>query len=50
MMPLSYSIAEGLAFGLITFPLLKTFQGKPQETTSVMWILALVFILRFLLN
>ena len=50
MMPLSYSIAEGLAFGLITFPLLKTFQGKTQETTIAMWILALVFILKFALG
>ena len=50
IMPLSYSIAEGLAFGLITFPLLKLFQGKVQETTNLMWILALVFILKFVLG
>nr|WP_041391819.1 solute carrier family 23 protein [Pleurocapsa sp. PCC 7327] len=50
MMSLSYSIAEGLAFGFITYPLVKTFQGKLQETTVAMWILAGVFLLRFVLK
>ncbi|NEO70475.1 NCS2 family permease [Moorena sp. SIO3H5] len=49
IMPLSYSIADGLAVGLITFPLLKAFQGKAHETTITMWILATVFILKFAL-
>ena len=49
IMPLSYSIADGLAVGLITFPLLKAFQGKVHETTIAMWILATVFILKFAL-
>jgi adenine/guanine/hypoxanthine permease len=49
IMPLSYSIAEGLAVGFITYPLIKTFQGKAQETTPALWILASVFVLRFIL-
>jgi AGZA family xanthine/uracil permease-like MFS transporter len=48
MMPLSYSIAEGLAMGLIAYPLVKTFQGKVKETTIGMWVLAAIFILRYL--
>jgi adenine/guanine/hypoxanthine permease len=48
MMPLSYSIAEGLAFGFITYPLIKSFQGKIAETTITMWILAGIFALRFI--
>ncbi|HZG40481.1 MAG TPA: NCS2 family permease, partial [Nodosilinea sp.] len=32
MMPLAFSIAEGLAMGLIAFPLIKAFQGKTSET------------------
>jgi adenine/guanine/hypoxanthine permease len=47
IMPLSYSIAEGLAVGFITYPIIKAFQGKLQETTLTMWILAGVFVLRF---
>lgn len=48
-MPLSFSIAEGLAMGLIAFPLVKAFQGKSHETTLGMWILAAIFVLRFAL-
>lgn len=48
MMPLAYSIAEGLAMGLIAYPLVKAFQGKTNQTTVGMWILAAVFILRYL--
>lgn len=49
VMPLSFSIAEGLAIGFITYPLLKTFQGKFHETGTAVWILAAVFLLRFVL-
>ncbi|MEM9806480.1 MAG: NCS2 family permease [Cyanobacteria bacterium P01_D01_bin.56] len=48
MMPLSYSIAEGLAMGLIAYPLVKAFQGKANETSLGMWILAAIFILRYI--
>ncbi len=50
IMPLSYSIAEGLAVGFIAYPLIKAFQGKARETTLTMWVLAGVFVLRFVLN
>ena len=50
VMPLSYSIAEGLAVGLITYPLMKLFQGKGQETSLLLWTLAGIFVLRFLLR
>ncbi|WP_013323452.1 NCS2 family permease [Gloeothece verrucosa] len=50
IMPLSYSIAEGLAVGFISYPLIKAFQGKMQEITLTMWILAAVFVLRFVLR
>lgn len=47
MMPLTYSIADGLAVGLITYPLIKSFQGKFHETNITIWILAVIFILKF---
>ncbi|NET87293.1 MAG: NCS2 family permease [Kamptonema sp. SIO1D9] len=50
MMPLSFSIAEGLAFGFITYPLIKAFQGKAHEIKLILWILAAVFVLRFVLT
>ncbi|TVQ08542.1 MAG: NCS2 family permease [Leptolyngbya sp. DLM2.Bin27] len=48
MMPLTFSIAEGLAMGLIAYPLVKAFQGKLSDTSIGMWILAVVFLLRYI--
>ncbi len=48
MMPLAFSIAEGLAMGLIAYPLVKAFQGKTSQTTIGMWILAAIFMLRYI--
>ncbi len=50
VMPLSYSIAEGLAVGFIAYPLVKAFQGKWQEVSIGVWVLAAVFVLRFVLK
>lgn len=48
VMPLSFSIAEGLAMGLIAYPIVKACEGRLQETSLGMWILAVVFLLRYL--
>jgi AGZA family xanthine/uracil permease-like MFS transporter len=49
LMPLTFSIAEGLAAGFITYPLIKTFQGKFHEVGIGIWILAAIFVFRFIL-
>ncbi|MEM9768939.1 MAG: NCS2 family permease [Cyanobacteria bacterium P01_D01_bin.71] len=49
LMPLTFSIAEGLAVGFIVYPLVKAFQGKAHEINWVVWLLAAIFILRFVL-
>lgn len=49
LMPLTFSIAEGLAVGFIAYPIIKAFQGKAQELSWIIWVLAAVFILRFVL-
>jgi AGZA family xanthine/uracil permease-like MFS transporter len=46
IMPLSYSISEGLAVGLISYPILKSFQGKFGEISISMWVFAAVFLLK----
>lgn len=48
MMPLSYSIAEGISFGMITFAAIKLFTGKGKEVSPIVYILALVFIARYI--
>lgn len=47
MIPLSFSIAEGLSIGFIAYPLVKSFQGKSREVPLATWILAGVFVARF---
>ena len=49
VMPLSFSIAEGLAVGFIAYPIIKAFQGKAHEVSKAVWILAFVFLVRFVL-
>lgn len=47
MMPLSYSIAEGITFGILSFVFLKVFTGKHKEVSPIMYVLAVLFIGKF---
>jgi AGZA family xanthine/uracil permease-like MFS transporter len=47
MMPFTYSIANGLAFGFISYAVLKTLTGRPREVHPATWIVAALFVLRF---
>jgi len=49
MMPLSYSIAEGLVFGVLSYILLKSVAGKAKEIPVVTWVVGLFFVLKHLL-
>lgn len=49
MMPLTYSIAEGISFGIISFAVIKLLTGKGKEVSPIIYILALIFIIRYLL-
>ncbi|SIO52906.1 NCS2 family permease [Chitinophaga niabensis] len=50
MMPYTYSIAEGIVFGMLSYVLLKVFTGKYREISPVMYVLAVLFVLSFLLH
>ncbi|HEV2395449.1 MAG TPA: NCS2 family permease [Candidatus Sulfotelmatobacter sp.] len=45
--PLTFSIATGLSLGLISYTLVKVAAGKLREISPVIWILTLLFILRY---
>ncbi len=47
-MPFSYSIATGIAMGFIFYPITKLFAGRAREVKLTVWILALIFIARFI--
>ena len=47
MMPLTFSISEGIMFGVVTFVGLKLLTGKYKEVTKVAYVLAALFVLWF---
>jgi AGZA family xanthine/uracil permease-like MFS transporter len=50
MMPLTYSIANGLAFGFTSYSLLKLLSGKIREVNRVMILISLAFMANFALR
>lgn len=50
LMPFSYSIADGIGFGFISYVLIKIFRGKWQEVPALMYLLSLLFILKYLIT
>lgn len=50
MMPLAYSISEGLIFGIISYVIVKAFTGKHKEVTWMMYALAFVFIIKLIVG
>jgi len=49
MMPLSYSIANGIAFGLISYVLIKLFSGQKSDIHPLCAALSVLFIARYFL-
>ena len=50
MMPLTYSIASGFAFGFVAYAALKLFSGRYREVSPVMWVVCIVFIINFIMH
>ncbi|MBR3937475.1 MAG: NCS2 family permease [Bacteroidaceae bacterium] len=48
VMPLAYSISDGIMLGLISYVVLNAFSGKFNKISIMMWILAILFILRYI--
>lgn len=48
MMPLAFSIATGIAIGFIFYPLGKIFAGKWKEVHPIVYVLAVLFVFRFI--
>lgn len=47
MMPFTFSIAEGIVFGMVSFVLLKVLTGKFRDVSIVMYILFILFVIKF---
>lgn len=48
MMPLTFSIADGIGMGFISYALLCLLTGKVERTTLSVWVLALIFLAKFI--
>lgn len=47
MMPFTYSITEGIAFGFISYCVMKVCTGRWKEVNAPVWVVALLFIAKF---
>lgn len=48
-MPILYSISDGIAVGIISYVILHLFTGKGKDVKPLMYILAVLFILKYIL-
>lgn len=46
MMPFTYSIANGIMFGILSFVIVRVFQGRAKDVAPIMWIAAVLFAVR----
>ncbi|MGP0628102.1 NCS2 family permease [Nitrospina sp. 32_T5] len=46
-MPLTYSIADGMALGFILYPVIKVACGKARQVHWIMYVIAVMFLLRY---
>ena len=50
MMPLTYSIAQGLAFGFVSYTVIKFLAGRHRDNSPVMYVLTILFVLHFIVG
>ena len=48
LMPVAYSISDGILIGMITYVVLNALTGKAKDITPTMWVLAVMFIARYI--
>lgn len=48
LMPLTYSISEGIMLGMIAYVLINLCTGKFKKISATLWVLAALFILRYI--
>ena len=48
LMPFTYSISNGILIGLLSYVVLNLFSGKSRKITPVMYVLAVLIILKYL--
>jgi len=49
MIPMTYSIADGIAFGMISYVVIKLFTGKHKDLHIATCIIAMLFLVKFVI-
>jgi AGZA family xanthine/uracil permease-like MFS transporter len=49
IMPLTFSITEGIAFGFISYAALKLLSGRGREVNAFIYVFAVLFVVRYLI-
>jgi AGZA family xanthine/uracil permease-like MFS transporter len=50
MMPFTYSIVDGMAFGFIAYPVAKLAAGRGKEVPVALYIISVLFVANFVLH
>lgn len=50
MMPFTFSIAQGIVFGMLSYVFLKIFTGKVKQVSVTVMVIALLFLIKMTLN
>ena len=48
LMPLTYSIAEGISLGFIAYAAIKLLSGKGRDVSIAVWVMSVIFILKYI--
>ena len=48
MMPLAYSISEGIIFGVVSYVLLNLICGKKDRLNPILYVLSVLFIMKYI--
>ena len=49
IMPVAYSISEGISFGIISYVIVNTLTGHTSRVSPLLYILAVIFIAKYVL-
>ena len=50
LMPLAYSISDGIMIGMISYVVINAITGKFKKISAMLWVLAILFIARYIMN
>ena len=50
VMPFAYSISDGIAFGFISYSIIKLARGKAKEVPVLVYVISILFILKYILT